>query len=44
MTALRSLDAACPLLLELKEVAQMSSPLKSARECFERLESITSNE
>jgi hypothetical protein len=44
MTALRSLDQACPLLLELKELPQMASPLKSARECFERLEGIASNE
>lgn len=44
MAALRSLDPACPLLLELKEVLQMASPLKSARECFEKLENITLNE
>ncbi len=44
MTALRSLDPACPLLLELKEVPQMALPLQSARECFEKLESITLNE
>jgi sugar phosphate isomerase/epimerase len=44
MTALRSLDPVCPLLLELKEVPLMASPLQSARECFERLESITLNE
>jgi sugar phosphate isomerase/epimerase len=44
MTALRSLDSSCPLVLELKEVPEMASPLKSARECFERLESIASNE
>jgi sugar phosphate isomerase/epimerase len=44
MTAFRSLDAGCPLVLELKEVPQMASPLKSARECFEKLENIASNE
>ena len=44
MTALRSLDSSCPLVLELKEVPEMASPLKGARECFERLESIASNE
>jgi sugar phosphate isomerase/epimerase len=44
MTALRSLDSACPLVLELKEVPQMASPLQGARECFERLESISLNE
>lgn len=38
MTALRSLDADCPLLLELKEVVEMAAPLRSARESFERLE------
>jgi hypothetical protein len=38
MTSLRTLDADCPLLLELKEVAEMAAPLRSARESFERLE------
>jgi sugar phosphate isomerase/epimerase len=44
MTALRSLDSGCPLLLELKEVPLMASPIQGARECFEKLESITSDE
>jgi len=44
MTALRSLDPACPLLLELRELPEMTAPIQNARECFERLESIEPNE
>ena len=41
MKALRSHGNSCPLLLELKEVAEMPQPLASVRNVFERLEGLT---
>jgi sugar phosphate isomerase/epimerase len=41
MTALESLDAAVPLLLELKDVPEMAAPLDCVRESFDKLESVT---
>jgi sugar phosphate isomerase/epimerase len=38
MPLLRSLPASCPLLLELKERADVSAPLESVRQIFDRLE------
>ena len=41
MSSLRAQNGQYPLLLELKEVAEMPHPLDSVREVFERLESLT---
>jgi sugar phosphate isomerase/epimerase len=42
MEILRAQDSQCPLLLELKEVADLPNPLATVREVFERLESLKS--
>lgn len=44
MTALGSLGADVPLLLELREVPEMAAPLKGACESFDRLEKTATNE
>ncbi len=41
MDALRSLDAGCPLLLELREVPAMEHPLDVVRKTFDDLEKLT---
>jgi sugar phosphate isomerase/epimerase len=43
MTLLRSLAGEVPLLLELREVAELAHPLDSVRESFERLENVKSS-
>ena len=40
MESLRTLGADCPLLLELKEVADFAHPMDQVRESFDRLESL----
>jgi L-ribulose-5-phosphate 3-epimerase UlaE len=42
MESLQTLDADCPLLLELKDVG-MEHPLEHVRKVFERLEAIESS-
>ncbi len=45
LSLLGTLDPACPVLMELREVAEMKQPLQVVRETFDRLETLsTSNE